>query len=85
MYTGAQSRALHSNRAVDLDLFLISEFTEKDHFSTIQVRIPFEFLSYRGNIALRKSALWGTDVYTDDSDVVASMHCLISGYSQWTL
>jgi hypothetical protein len=71
VYTGAQSRAAHFNRAVDLELFLCPAFTPKQHFATIQVRIPAEFLSYRGNIAVRKSALWGTEIYTDDSDVVA--------------
>jgi hypothetical protein len=71
VYTGAQSRAAHSNRAVDLELFLCPVFTEKNYYATIQVRIPAEFLTYRGNIAVRKSALWGTDIYTDDSDVVA--------------
>ncbi|KAJ3367447.1 hypothetical protein HDU91_001413 [Kappamyces sp. JEL0680] len=71
IYTGAKSRTGHSNRAIDLDLFLCPAFTPKDHFATIEVRIPAEFLSYRGNIAVRKSALWGTDIYTDDSDVVA--------------
>lgn len=71
IYTGAKSRSSHSNRSIDLDLFLCPQFTAKDHFATIQVRIPSEFLTYRGNVAVRKSALWGTDVYTDDSDVVA--------------
>ena len=75
VYTGATSRAPHSNRGADLELFLIPEFNDSHHFATIQVRIPAEFLSYRGNIAVRKSALWGTDIYTDDSDVVASKIC----------
>ena len=85
VYTGATSRAHHSNRGADLELFLIPEFNSTHHFATIQVRIPAEFLSYRGNIAVRKSALWGTDIYTDDSDVVASTFFLISDYSFWTL
>jgi hypothetical protein len=71
IYSGAQSRAGHSNRAADLDLFLLPEFNSTHHYATIQVRIPAEFLSYRGNIAVRKSALWGTEIYSDDSDVVA--------------
>ncbi|KAK5668015.1 hypothetical protein QVD99_005059 [Batrachochytrium dendrobatidis] len=71
VYTGARSRNPHSNRAADLQLFLLPQFTYKHHYATIQVRIPSEFLTYRGNIAVRKSALWGTDIYTDDSDVVA--------------
>lgn len=71
IYTGAKSCNLYSNRGADLQLFLLPEFSLANHYSTIQVRIPAEYLSYRGNIAVRKSALWGTDVYTDDSDVVA--------------
>lgn len=70
-YTGAKSRNKTSNRASDLDLFLCPAFTPKDHFSTIQIGIKAEFLTYRGNVAVRKSALWGTDIYTDDSDIVA--------------
>lgn len=72
VYTGAKSRTPHSNRASDLQLFLLPPFCAKHHYATIEVRIPSEFLTYRGNVAVRKSALWGTDVYTDDSDVVAS-------------
>nr|KAJ3419430.1 hypothetical protein HK105_006963 [Polyrhizophydium stewartii] len=64
----ANGRNPHSNRAADLQLFLLPQFTPKHHYATIEVRIPAEFLTYRGNIAVRKSALWGTDVYTDDSD-----------------
>lgn len=71
VYTGARSRTLHSNRAADLQLFLLPPFQPKQHFALIQVRVPAEFLTYRGNIAVRKSAVWGTDIYTDDSDVVA--------------
>ncbi|KAI8913495.1 histone deacetylation protein Rxt3-domain-containing protein [Gorgonomyces haynaldii] len=71
VYTGAKSRSPHSIRAADLQLFLLPQFNSKHHYSTIEVRIPAEFLTYRGNIAVRKSAVWGTDIYTDDSDVVA--------------
>ncbi|KAI8930084.1 hypothetical protein BC831DRAFT_441269 [Entophlyctis helioformis] len=66
VYTGARSRNPHSNRAADLQLFLLPQFTAKQHYATIEVRVPAEFLTYRGNIAVRKSALWGTDIYTDD-------------------
>lgn len=36
------------------------------------VVIPYSFLSTM-NIALKKSAIWGTDVYTDDSDIFAGI------------
>ena len=29
-------------------------------------------MTFRGNLALRKNAAWGTSIYTDDSDVVTS-------------
>ena len=73
IYTGARTKTPHSNRAADLQLFLLPAFTAKHHYCTIEVRIPAEFLTYRGNVGVRKSAIWGTDVYTDDSDVVASI------------
>jgi hypothetical protein len=80
---GAKSRSINSNRAADLKLFLLPQFDAKHHFATIEgyydiilVRIPAEFLTYRGNVAVRKSAVWGTDIYTDDSDVVASLFLL---------
>ncbi|KAJ1329982.1 hypothetical protein BSLG_009874 [Batrachochytrium salamandrivorans] len=71
IYTGARSRNPHSNRAADLQLYLLPQFTIKHYYATIEVRIPSEYLTYRGNIAVRKSAVWGTDIYTDDSDIVA--------------
>ncbi|KAI9019188.1 histone deacetylation protein Rxt3-domain-containing protein [Phycomyces nitens] len=36
----------------------------------LQVRIPAHYLSY-SNPKVRKRAVWGTDIYTDDSDIVA--------------
>ncbi|OZJ01581.1 hypothetical protein BZG36_05400 [Bifiguratus adelaidae] len=38
----------------------------------LEVRIPAPYLSF-GNIKVRRRALWGTDVYTDDSDIVAML------------
>ncbi|KAF7722038.1 hypothetical protein EC973_003760 [Apophysomyces ossiformis] len=35
-----------------------------------EVRVPARYLSY-GNKHIQKRAIWGTDIYTDDSDVVA--------------
>lgn len=42
---------------------------------TIQIRIPHQFLNkYNEGIVKRK--LWGTDIYTDESDIVAVLyHC----------
>ncbi|KAG0164327.1 hypothetical protein DFQ28_010514 [Apophysomyces sp. BC1034] len=36
----------------------------------LEVRVPARYLNY-GNARVRKRAVWGTDIYTDDSDVVA--------------
>jgi hypothetical protein len=71
VYTGAKSVVPTSNRASDLVLFLLPQFDESHLYATINVRISSEFLTYRGNVAVRKSALWGSHVYTDDSDIVA--------------
>ncbi|KAK9718798.1 hypothetical protein K7432_005244 [Basidiobolus ranarum] len=38
----------------------------------LEVRVPGIYLSF-GNSKVRKQAIWGTDVYTDDSDVVAAL------------
>lgn len=38
---------------------------------TIEVRIPSVFLSSRNREVVTRQ-IWGTDVYTDDSDVLAS-------------
>ncbi|KAI9259364.1 histone deacetylation protein Rxt3-domain-containing protein [Sporodiniella umbellata] len=36
----------------------------------IEVRIPAKYLSFE-NAQVKKKAVWGTDIYTDDSDIVA--------------
>ncbi|KAK9354359.1 hypothetical protein V1523DRAFT_439459 [Lipomyces doorenjongii] len=44
--------------------------------SLIQIRIARRFLSRRTNPHVTRREVWGTDVYTDDSDVVAAIyHC----------
>lgn len=40
----------------------------------LQVRIARRFLDRAANPSVLKRRLWGTDVYTDDSDVVAALH-----------
>lgn len=42
-----------------------------DHlYSTLKVKVPYKFLNWE-NDAIKARAVWGTDVYTDDSDIVA--------------
>jgi hypothetical protein len=41
--------------------------------ATLEVRIPCWFLTY-DNKMVKKRALWGTDIYTDDTDIVASKY-----------
>ncbi|CAO3703977.1 unnamed protein product [Rhizopus stolonifer] len=36
----------------------------------MEIRIPAKYLSFE-NIQVKKRAIWGTDIYTDDSDIVA--------------
>ncbi|KAJ3055419.1 hypothetical protein HK097_010620, partial [Rhizophlyctis rosea] len=73
VYTGARSASPTSHRAADLKLFLLPQFTSADDYCLIEVRVPAELLTFRGNLALRKNAAWGTSVYTDDSDVVTML------------
>ncbi|KAI8888345.1 Rxt3-domain-containing protein [Backusella circina FSU 941] len=37
---------------------------------TVEIRVPSRYLTYETD-KVQKRALWGTDIYTDDSDVVA--------------
>ncbi|KAI8834673.1 histone deacetylation protein Rxt3-domain-containing protein [Chytridium lagenaria] len=71
LYTGAHSRDKMSDRAQDTRLFLLPRFHTSHLYCTIDVRIPAEYLLFAENIALKNQALWGTDVYTDDSDIVS--------------
>jgi len=41
--------------------------------SLLEVRVASSYLTY-DNLKVQKRELWGTDVYTDDSDIVASKH-----------
>lgn len=43
----------------------------------MEIRVPARFLTFE-NTRVQKRALWGTDIYTDDSDIVASK--LVIGY-----
>ncbi|GAN10740.1 conserved hypothetical protein [Mucor ambiguus] len=36
----------------------------------MEIRVPARFLTFE-NVKVKKRALWGTDIYTDDSDIVA--------------
>lgn len=37
----------------------------------MEVRVPARYLTFE-NVQVKKRAIWGTDIYTDDSDIVAS-------------
>ncbi|KAJ3186093.1 hypothetical protein HDU85_001011 [Gaertneriomyces sp. JEL0708] len=71
VYKGPTMRHPTSTHPDDIQLFLLPPFGPEHHYATVEVRIPARWLLYRNNVALRKGAVWGTDVYTDDSDVVA--------------
>ncbi|KAJ3154313.1 hypothetical protein HDU89_008381 [Geranomyces variabilis] len=71
LYGGPRVRRPGSTRVEDIELFLLPRFTSEHHYATIDVRVPAYLLSFKNNVATRRSAVWGTDVYTDDSDVVA--------------
>ncbi|KAI8809111.1 histone deacetylation protein Rxt3-domain-containing protein [Cladochytrium replicatum] len=57
----------------DLNLWVLPRFSSDDLFGTIEVRVPGRFLTWRGNLAVEACAVWGTDIYTDDSDIVATI------------
>ncbi|KAF5102304.1 hypothetical protein D0Z00_000487 [Geotrichum galactomycetum] len=42
--------------------------------SLVNVKIPRQFLSKAFNENVEKRKVWGTDIYTDDSDVVAALY-----------
>jgi hypothetical protein len=46
----------------------------------MEIRVPARFLTFE-NVKVKKRALWGTDIYTDDSDIVASKSFLFHYYS----
>ena len=71
IYRGASMREISLSDPSNLDLFLLPAFNTSHLYSTIEVRIPAEHLTFRDNLAVRCTSVWGTDVYTDDSDVVA--------------
>ncbi|KAI9105576.1 histone deacetylation protein Rxt3-domain-containing protein [Phlyctochytrium arcticum] len=71
LYTGPRVRRPGFMSVDDIELFLLPQFTTSDHYGLIEVRVPAHLLTFRNNIALQLSAVWGTDIYADDSDVVA--------------
>ncbi|KAJ3107645.1 hypothetical protein HDU97_003639 [Phlyctochytrium planicorne] len=78
MYTGVHPKDKSSEKAADSKLYLLPSFNTSHVYSTIDVRIPAEFLSFHRNLGVKHQALWGTEIYTDDSDVVAVL--IHSGY-----
>lgn len=51
-------------------LLPVDSILSSSNSASILVHVPAEHLTHR-NAALRNRLLWGTDVYTDDSDLVA--------------
>ncbi|KAJ3340074.1 hypothetical protein HDU93_007416 [Gonapodya sp. JEL0774] len=47
-------------------------FASADLYGIVEIRVPLEEISVT-NLAVRKRAVWGTGVYTDDSDVVGAL------------
>ena len=72
LYTGALQHSPGSWE--NLELFLLPKFSVLEHYALIEVRIPFEFLDLQENLAVQANAVWGTQVYTDDSDVIAGIY-----------
>jgi hypothetical protein len=75
IYRGAKMREMALSDPSNLDLFLLPVFNTSHLYSTLEVRIPAEHLTFKDNLAVRCASVWGTDVYTDDSDVVAGEFC----------
>ncbi|KAJ3143975.1 transcriptional regulatory protein rxt3, partial [Irineochytrium annulatum] len=71
IYDGAHMADRKSDKAADMKLFLLPAFNTSHLYATIEIRIPAEFLTFNENIAVKHQALWGTEIYTDDSDIVA--------------
>ena len=42
----------------------------------MEIRVPARYLSFE-NMRVKKRAVWGTDIYTDDSDIVASKYLIV--------
>lgn len=42
----------------------------------MEIRVPARYLTFE-NVRVKKRAVWGTDIYTDDSDIVASMSLML--------
>ncbi|KAJ1561507.1 hypothetical protein HK405_003719 [Cladochytrium tenue] len=70
-YRGAKMRNKASADSSNLDLFLLPSFNTSHLYGTFEVKIAAEYLTFKSNLAVRYNAVWGTDVYSDDSDVVA--------------
>lgn len=72
-YTGAHSLFPQASDPESLQLFLLPPLTPADHYATLEVRIPADHLLFSSNLAVRARAVWGTEVYTDDSDIVGGV------------
>jgi hypothetical protein len=87
-YQGPRLSDASSDSASDAQLFLLPKFHSEHLYGTIDVLVPAEHLHFQKNLAIETRAVWGTDVYADDSDVVASMffnlrHLMITIILTW--
>ncbi|KAJ3130854.1 hypothetical protein HK100_007334 [Physocladia obscura] len=71
LYRQPYGRSPSSNDPADLDLFLLPEFSSESLYKLIEVRVSANHLSFSDNLGVQARAIWGTDIYTDDSDIVA--------------
>ncbi|KAI9333115.1 histone deacetylation protein Rxt3-domain-containing protein [Obelidium mucronatum] len=72
-YAPPTRTAAPQNDPRSLALSLLPEFNTDHLFGSLDIRIPAEHLSYTRNPAVQCRAVWGTDIYTDDSDIVAAI------------
>ncbi|KAI9361632.1 histone deacetylation protein Rxt3-domain-containing protein [Zopfochytrium polystomum] len=72
-YRGAKMRDKTSADSSNLELFLLPSFDSSHLYATIEIRIAAEYLTMNNNLAVRYNSVWGTDVYTDDSDIVSAL------------
>lgn len=69
-YAGASCKTPGVFELEGLSLFLLPRFSPQDYYSLLEIIIPKVYLSFQYNIAVDACAVWGTDIYSDDSDIV---------------
>ena len=70
VYSGCRFPRYAAAVPENLELFLLPPFTSRECNALLDVRIPSDYLNMQ-NLAVKHRAVWGTDIYADDSDVLA--------------